>query len=439
MKKNIFLTTAVGIIAFAMVFITACTSSKQSDSVKESDVQSAKAEDSIYDESSGHPFSLSNSYYQKLMDSSLVSTGNNFRLKKAIEKLKSGQKTYVACIGGSVTEGAGPKVYTQGYAYQFKQMLAEQYSPDGGSNIVFTGAGLGGTSSLLGLLRYEQDVLEPLGHTPDILVIEFAVNDGGPAVNTRSFEALVRNALLADSETAVIALYAAATYPNTQGTMTQTSTYYRIPEVSISDAITEQINAGIVQKNHYYSDNVHPKKEGHTFMADCLMNLFAKVDSMELKESVPVPEETLRSKSLANLIRIYDDDENVKIQKGSFNKVDQNCQSYLKTGKSNFTTNWHKSYGTENESFIMNVNCRALLLVYKEQGSWLTEKFGKADVYVDGVKKMSLDGGKNGGWNNCVMQMIIDAAETEEHIVEIKMQDDFPKQGFTIVGLGYVK
>ena len=439
MKKNIFLTTAVVMIVISTFFMTACVSSGKTDSAKEADVPAVKAEDSIYDEASGHPFSLSNSYYQKLMDSSLVSTGNNFRLKKAIEKLKSGQKTYVACIGGSVTEGAGPKVYSQGYAYQFKEMLAEKYSPDGGSNIVFTGAGLGGTSSLLGLLRYEQDVLKPLGHTPDILVIEFAVNDGGPAVNTRSFEALVRNALLADSETAVIALYAAATYPNTQGTMTQTATYYRIPEVSISDAITEPINAGIVQKNKYYSDYVHPKKEGHTFMADCLMNLFAKVDSMEIRESVPVPEETLRSKSLADFVRIYDDDENVRIQKGSFCDIDANCQSYLKTGKSFFKENWHKSGGTENESFVMNINCRSLLLVYKEQGSWLAEKFGKADVYVDGVKKKTLDGAKDGGWNNCVMEMIIDSSESEEHTVEIKMQDDSADKGFTIVGLGYVK
>ena len=47
-------------------------------------------------------FNMSDSDYDKLVQESLVSTGNNYRLKKAIEKIKNGEKVWIAALGGSV-------------------------------------------------------------------------------------------------------------------------------------------------------------------------------------------------------------------------------------------------------------------------------------------------------------------------------------------------
>ena len=85
----------------------------------------------------------------------------------------------------------------------------------------------------------------------------------------------------------------------------------------------------------------------------------------------------------------------------------------------------------------MEINCKALILTYKEQGSWLSEKFGKADVYVDGQLKATYDGGKAGGWCNCVPVYIIDEEVAAKHTVEIKMADGEESKGFTIVAMGY--
>lgn len=74
-------------------------------------------------------------WYDAMLDTSVVSTGNNERLKKVIEKARNGEDVYLAAIGGSITEGAGATSYTEGYAYQFFQQFKELYGVDGGDNI----------------------------------------------------------------------------------------------------------------------------------------------------------------------------------------------------------------------------------------------------------------------------------------------------------------
>ena len=52
------------------------------------------------------PFKISEANYQTMIEKSIVSTGNNARLKKVLAKIRNGEKVNVAAIGGSVTEGA---------------------------------------------------------------------------------------------------------------------------------------------------------------------------------------------------------------------------------------------------------------------------------------------------------------------------------------------
>ncbi len=392
-----------------------------------------------------NPFNLTKEEYKTVIDKSLLSTGNNARLKKVIKKLEKGEEVYIACIGGSVTEGAGPKdaggqeLWQLGYAYQFAEKLKQKYPKKNGENIHLDGAGLSGTPSTLGLLRYDNDVVAELGTTPDLLVIEFAVNDDGSNFCERGFEGLVRKAVLANEETAVIALFAdAKTYTNSQMSKMPISMLYKIPMISIQDAV--ELSGIKINEEDFFDDYVHPKAEGHTVMADALMNLFEVVSKAKADEKNSVPENTYRARPLDSIVRITGDDENVKINAGSFNATDLACQTIKKTGKSNFPQNWNrKATAKTTDSFEMEINCRSLVFVYKEQGAWLKEKFGNAEVYVDGKKVGTYNGGKEGGWNNCITQLIIDEETASVHKVEVKMAAGDEKKGFTIVAMGYVK
>ena len=386
-------------------------------------------------------FNMSDSDYDKLVQESLVSTGNNYRLKKAIEKIKNGEKVWIAALGGSVTEGAGPAKFTDGYAYQFFRAMKKAYAPGDGKNLYFNNAGLSGTPSLLGRLRYESDVVKVCGQNPDILIIEFAVNDGGETVFQKSFEAIVRDALLADSETAVIALYSAATYGNTSAQKRPIADFYEVPQVNM----LEIVNKAIKQKNflskEYYTDIVHPTIEGHTLMADCLMNLIDIVDKSKIDQKIDVPLQTFTKSGIVGLKRIEGNNKNVKISKGSFTEVDKYCQSIKKTNQSNFPINWHKPMDlkSKNEPFEIDIKCKSFVFVYKVQAANSSERFGKAEVYIDGRLFETFDGAKEGGWNNCEQKLLFYSSETRNHKIEVKMAEGSEKLGFTIVAMGYVE
>src|SRR5574344_2969431 len=140
------------------------------------------------------PFGLSATDYTKVLNDSLYDKGNNSRVKKVIENLRAGKDVYIGMLGGSITEGVGPAAYSLGYAYRFRDMVKKTYTPDNGAHVHFTDAGVSGTPSMLGVIRYQKDIVDQLGKTPDLLVLEFAVNDGGDILMTRTYDALVRTA-----------------------------------------------------------------------------------------------------------------------------------------------------------------------------------------------------------------------------------------------------
>lgn len=450
MKKFVFcIATLSAFFAVSCASNSVDSSNKNAQATEKKDVKTETVTDQTVQEKveekievSNHPLGISDERYENLLNGALLSTGNNYRLKKVIEKLRAGEEVYIAALGGSVTEGAGPKdasgreQWKLGYAYQFRDKLVAEYAKDE-KKVFFNGAGLSGTPSQLGLIRYESDVVEVLGHNPDLLIIEFAVNDDGGEQTARAFEALVRNALVANEECAVIALYSAATYGNSAGSKRSIAEFYDIPQINVLSLVQRATSAKDFTKEQYYTDIVHPTKEGHEIQADCLMYLVEKVDESELQEPKEIPESWCKSKPFTNFTRILGDDENVKITTGDFNGKDSTTQGLKKTGKGDFPMNWHHTKGSE--SFVMEITCKALIFTYKEQGSWLPEKFGKADIFVDGKKVATYDGGKAGGWCNCVPVYLIDNEKLATHTVEVRMADGDEAKGFTIVAMGYSK
>lgn len=369
--------------------------------------------------------------FDEIIEKSFVSEGNNFLLKQVLQKLRDGNtEVIISTIGGSVTEGAGPAKYTDGYAYQFKDMFIQKYAknPD---MVKFIPAGIGGTPSPMGLIRYQKDVVEPFGRSPDLLIIEFAVNDWLECSNTRAMEYMVRNAL--NENTAIIMLYAAATYTNQKAQIQPVADFYNLPQVSISQGL---LNSGINQEKDskvYYADYVHPTKNGHTYMAKCIMNLIEKIDNSATDEKYIVPADYKNENPFTNFTTIFSnsDDKNVQIQPGAFTKKDEAIQGYLHGGKC-FPNNWYNDGTTGQESFKITLTCKNLIWIYKNSNS---DIFGKAQVFVDGNPlDATFDGHDGSGWNNCVLTMLIDEKESAKHTVEVKSE-----KAFSILAFGYSK
>lgn len=139
---------------------------------------------------------------------STLSWGAEFPLKEAAEcrargglpnamaKLRDGREVAVAFLGGSIT--AAP-----GYRPKIMAWLHEQYPT---AKLREINAAIGGTGSDLGAFRVGQDVLQ---HKPDLLIVEFAVNDGGaqPEQIHRTMEGIVRQTWRADANTDICFVY----------------------------------------------------------------------------------------------------------------------------------------------------------------------------------------------------------------------------------------
>ena len=389
---------------------------------------------------SANGLGISDTKYEEIIHKSLVTTGNNSRVKKVLEKMRAGEEVIIAAIGGSVTEGAGPSDFHQGYVYQFKDLFLQKYAVDA-NKVKLVPAGIGGTPSAMGVIRYQKDVVAAGGRDPDLLIIEFAVNDWLECTNTRGMEYIVRNAL--EQGTAVIMLYAAATYTNQQAQISPVANFYNLPQVSISDGLA---GSGVNQEKDakvYYSDYVHPTRYGHTYMAKCLMNLIDEIDAMDIDADYVLPDGYKNENAFKTFAAIYADttDKNVSINAGSFDKKDEAIQGYSHGGKC-FPENWSNSgngpstgSGTT-DSFKMSLNCKSLIMVYKNANN---DSFGNAEVFVDGKLQKTYAGHEEGGWNNCMIVMLIDEATPGPHTVEIKMAQGQEDKAFTILAFGYAR
>ena len=386
------------------------------------------------------PCDLTSKEFAEHVKNSVIQTGNTYRFNKAVEKAKRGEDTTIAFIGGSITQGAGAvPINTQCYAYKTYEAFKKLTGMD--ENIHYVKAGVGGTPSELGMIRYDRDVRKDGAIEPDVVIVEFAVNDDGDVLCQRTFEAIIRKAMLANPDCAVIAMYAVASYGNTAGQKKPVADHYLLPQINMMPVVNGAIANKTFTKEQYFTDYAHPTFEGHQFMSDCLMALVDKLDKAAKESEVHVPASCFKEPSLYGLKRILPGvaDANVKIECGDFKETDRKTQTLKKTNAPDFPENWKKKLDAkaENLPFKMELTCKSLIFIYKVQASGDAEKFGKAEVYVDGRKVATYDGGKEGGWNNCEPNIIIDERTAAKHTVLVKMAPGSEKLGFTIVAMGY--
>ena len=394
------------------------------------------------------PVDFESEGYNKMIVRSLLNRGNNRRLKKAIEKAEKGEDVTIAFIGGSITQGAGAKpINTNCYAYQAYLRFKEMFGRNGGDNIHYIKAGVGGTPSQLGIIRYERDILRDGKVKPDIVVVEFAVNDAGDETKGVCYESLVLKILSAENKPAVILLFSVFENDwNLQDRLAPVGEHYNLPMVSIKDAVVGQFyltreEGNIISKRQFFYDIYHPTNDGHRVMADCLAYLFAETKKAPVdEEDIIIDKEPLIGNYFKD-IRLLDRKTNTHvalIDEGGFTETDRDLQMVEMDldshGTAQFPYNWMHTPSSGNESFKMTIRSKGLMLVFKDSGS---SEFGRAEVYVDGEHVLTADP-HIVNWTHCNPVILYQEEEAREHTIEIKMAPGDEDKCFTILGFGYV-
>ncbi len=224
-------------------------------------------------------------------------------LGNVMAKLAAGAEVRVAYLGGSITAQNGWRPKTL-------RWLQQRYPK---AKISEINAAIGGTGSDLGVFRYQQDVLR---HKPDLVFVEFAVNDGGapPERIYKAMEGIVRKTWRQDPTIDICYVYTLhrgmrgdldrGLCPRSASADEKLADYYGIPSINMALRVVQLAGEGkLVLKGDpaeklpehegkilFAKDDCHPLDAGHEVYLEVIADGWKAMEP----ESKPGPHELKR-------------------------------------------------------------------------------------------------------------------------------------------------
>lgn len=211
-------------------------------------------------------------------------------LPNFLAKIDAGESVKVAYLGGSITAAPGWRVKS-------REWLQNKYP---GAKFEEIHAAIGGTGSDLGVFRLGRDVIR---HQPDLLFVEFAVNDGGaqPVRIHKAMEGIIRQTWTADPKTDICYVYTltermlgdlqSGRMPRAASAMEELADRYEIPSIHFGVEVARLEKAGKLifkapkpkdfsaKPMVFSSDGVHPHVQtGHQLYVEAIARSWPKIE-----------------------------------------------------------------------------------------------------------------------------------------------------------------
>lgn len=359
-----------------------------------------------------------------MIEHSFITEGDTSRMARVLKKAQAGEEITAGFIGGSITEGltAGADACWAKLTYN---ALCEMF-PD--TKINYVNAGLSGTPSILGVVRAERDLFGD--KKPDIVFIEFAVNDGQEKMYKDCYESLVKKCLEKDNSPAVALLFTVLKNRySCQEHMSAIGEHYKLPMISVGNAVNPMFDAGLMEWSKYSDDESHPNVWGHELVKDFVMNYINKVNEKAQAEDAPepsaIPGTALNSTEYSEVKLLERDQMNVTKVEGF-----SESENVIAT----FNNGWLYR-GKEGASVTFTADFKTLFLVFKCNNS---ASFADAEVYVDGELVNTLPSNKSGGWGNPEADLAW-SGNGGQHTVEIKIAPSEKGLSYGLCGIGVIQ
>lgn len=347
--------------------------------------------------------------------------GDLTRLASVLRKADAGKEITLGFIGGSITEGFNATSDENTYVSLVYKWWCDTF-PNAEINLI--NAGIGGTSSYLGVHRVEDDIL---AHEPDLVFVEFAVNDAFATFGMNSYENLIRRILSAENDPAVILLFSVdQNGESVQAVEAAIGEYYSLPMISYGDAVIPAVDANSITWEEISSDSVHPNDVGHSIYAALICayieNVYAKLDTIDEASEWTMPEPATA--------QVYQD------------AHVENCYTISPTEISGFEEKDVNRYFSgnwiayeDNASITFTVEAMTIGIIYQRS---YDGNFGVYDVYIDGEYAATLDGNYSVGTGtetDTAELYFSEDFEKSEHTVTIEKNPASDKNEFIIAGL----
>jgi lysophospholipase L1-like esterase len=203
-----------------------------------------------------------------------AAAADDARLQAVLRRVEAGEPVTVVAMGGSITTGyAADPPHSRGWAAQVAAWLGRH------GHVRFVNAGVSGTDSAAGAQRVQAHVL---AEQPDLVFVEYGVNDEGqaPAVRERSYEGLLRQLLAAPHAPAVVALMLTQQGNQPRGavqTQLRTAAHYGVTAIDFGRWMQARVEAGDAGWAPLYDEPVHPNQQGHDRIAQAVVETLQQV------------------------------------------------------------------------------------------------------------------------------------------------------------------
>lgn len=351
--------------------------------------------------------------------------GDLSRLVQVLRRAQNGEEITIGFIGGSITEGRGAANIQDCYVSQVYKWWYDTF-PQARFNVI--NAGVGGTSSYLGVHRVDAELLV---HKPDLVFIEFAVNDTTTEFCTNSYENLIRKILMAESNPAVVLLFATnEAGDSSEEPEADLGRHYDLPMISYGKAVLPELNVGGFAWYEIAEDVVHPNNRGHAIFAGLittyLEDLYSKLDRISVK-----PEQLQRYElPEPKTPQVY---QNAHIENAATITPLAELGYGIYNFNYHFLDNWYALEENSYLSFEVEASNIGILYQRTEEGT-----FGQYDIYIDGVYVKTLDGNfvKYDGTETDTEELYASPdGERAKHVITIVKNPASVNVDFVIIGL----
>ena len=221
-------------------------------------------------------------------EAGILNRGNLTRLKGFMNRAAKGERLTVGFIGGSITQGFSATDLDKCYAARIFGWLKKVFP---NTEFDYVNAGIGATDSQFGAARVQEDLLQRL---PDLVFVEFSVNDHSTPHFCETYEGLVRQIYGSASAPAMVLIH--NVYYDTGKSAAyyhaQVGRHYDLPCISIQNSIYPAVAAGRLPAEKITADFLHPNDLGHELVASVITNFLEKVihdKTQEPQEIFPAP------------------------------------------------------------------------------------------------------------------------------------------------------
>ncbi|MEF2905938.1 MAG: SGNH/GDSL hydrolase family protein [Lachnospiraceae bacterium] len=351
---------------------------------------------------------------------------NMTRLKNLMKRAANGESLVIGFLGGSITQGSLSSTPKTCYAYLVYEWWKKSFP---NAAFSFVNGGIGGTTSHYGGARAWKDVL---CYRPDIVTVDFSVNDDANEFFEETYEGTLRRLLAAPSAPAVVVLNNVFydTGKNAQDYHNRIADHYGIPHVSIKDTVYPDVESGKIVRADITPDNLHPNDKGHRLVADEICKLLDSIKA-EMEEETIAGEniEGKSTKTEASVLlpaplteNAYEHSRLIQIQDNEAILDGFLVDPIEKKGMLDiFKNGWTAAHTNDKISF--EIECSCLAVQYRKS---VQQPVPKAKAVIDGdeAHAVILDGNFTEDWGDCLyLEPLLHHAEKKVHRIEITVTD----------------